>query len=357
MSDIDKYLKHLVDAGGSDLHLKVGHAPVFRVHGQLQEMKGRKLTADELQDIAEEIIPPRLAAEFEVIGGADFAYAAEGQGRFRVNVFHQRGNVGIVMRRVVPAPPVIESLHLPESVQRLASEPRGLVLVTGPTGSGKTTTCAAMINHINASRSCTIFTLEDPIEILHSDKKSLVSQREVGSDTESFRTGLKHAMRQDPDVIFVGEMRDPETVWAALAAAETGHFVLSTLHTTDAVETVNRIIEFFPAERQTQIRHSLAGALKGIVCQRLLRRQDGRGRVPAIEVLVANGRVYEAITEPEETRMIPEIIAEGDFYGMQTFDQHLLELFERGMISMDEAMHASSSPHDLKLAMRKAGVA
>ena len=357
MSDLDKYLKQLVESGGSDLHLKAGHAPVFRVHGELKELKAKKLSAEDIADIAEEIIPPRLAAEFEVIGGADFAYAAAGLGRFRVNVFHQRGATGLVMRRVVPAPPVIESLHLPEAVQRLASEPRGLVLVTGPTGSGKTTTCAAMINHINTTRSCMVVTLEDPIEILHSDKKALVNQREVGNDTESFRTGLKHAMRQDPDVIFVGEMRDPETVWAALAAAETGHFVLSTLHTTDAVETVNRIIEFFPAERQTQIRHSLAGALKGIVCQRLLQRADGRGRVPAIEVLVANGRVYEAITEPTETRMIPEIIAEGEFYGMQSFDQHLLEMFESGMISMEEAMHASSNPHDLRLAMRKAGVA
>jgi twitching motility protein PilT len=357
MSDIDRYLKHLVEAGGSDLHLKVGHSPVIRVHGDLQELKGKKLSADDLEEIAEDLVPARLAAEFEVIGGADFAYAAEGLGRFRVNVFHQRGAIGVVMRRVVPAPPVIESLHLPQAVSRLASEPRGLVLVTGPTGSGKTTTCAAMLNHINSNRSCTIVTLEDPIEILHTDKKALVNQREVGNDTESFRTGLKHAMRQDPDVIFVGEMRDPETVWAALAAAETGHFVLSTLHTTDAVETVNRIIEFFPAERQSQIRHSLAGALKGVVCQRLLQRADGKGRVPAIEVLVANGRVYEAITDPAETRMIPEIIAEGEFYGMQTFDQHLLDMFEAGMIAMDEAMHASSNPHDLKLAMRKAGVA
>jgi twitching motility protein PilT len=357
MSDIDRFLKHLVEAGGSDLHLKAGHAPVIRVNGELQELKGKKLTGDDLAEIADDLVPPRLAAEFEVIGGADFAYAADGLGRFRVNVFHQRGHTGVVMRRVVPAPPVIDSLHLPEAAARLGREARGLVLVTGPTGSGKTTTCAGMINQINTSRACTIVTLEDPIEILHTDKKALVNQREIGNDCESFRTGLKHAMRQDPDVIFVGEMRDPETVWAALAAAETGHFVISTLHTTDAVETVNRIIEFFPAERQTQIRHSLAGALKGIVCQRLLVRQDGRGRVPAVEVLVANGRIYEAITDPAETRMIPEIIAEGEFYGMQTFDQHLLELFEAGMVSMDDAMHASSNPHDLRLAMRKAGVA
>jgi twitching motility protein PilT len=213
-----------------------------------------------------------------------------------------------------------------------------------------------MLNHINTNRACSIVTLEDPIEILHGDKKALVNQREIGTDTESFRQGLRHAMRQDPDVIFVGEMRDPETVWAALAAAETGHFVLSTLHTTDAVETVNRIVEFFPPERQVQVRHSLAGALKGIICQRLLARKDGSGRIPAIEVLVANGRVYEAIVTPELTRSITDIIEESEFYGMQTFDQHLLEMYERGLISLEEAMHASTTPHDLQLAMRKAGV-
>jgi twitching motility protein PilT len=357
MSELDVYLKQLVEAAGSDLHLKVGHAPILRIHGDLQELEGEKLTAEQLEEIAEDVVPARLVAEYEVMGGADFAYAPEGLGRFRVNVYKQRGMVGVVMRRVVPAPPVIDSLQLPEGVSRLASEPRGLVLVTGPTGSGKTTTCAAMLNHINMTRSCMIVTLEDPIEILHSDKRSLVNQREVGSDTESFRQGLRHAMRQDPDVIFVGEMRDPETVWAALAAAETGHFVLSTLHTTDAVETVNRIIELFPSERQMQVRHSLAGALRGIVAQRLLQRKDGKGRIPAVEVLVATGRVYESIVDPHETRMIPEIIEEGEFYGMQTFDQHLLEMFDKGLVSMEEALHASTSPHDLRLAMRKAGIA
>jgi twitching motility protein PilT len=357
MSEIDRYLKELIQAGGSDLHLKVGHPPVFRVNGDLAETANTKLSAADLEEITDEVVPPRLIAELEVMGGTDFAYAPEGLGRFRVNVFKQRGMSGIVMRRVVPAPPVIESLQLPEAVSRLATEPRGLVLVTGPTGSGKTTTCAAMINHINTNRSCSIVTLEDPIEILHSDKKALVNQREIGTDTESFRQGLRHAMRQDPDVIFVGEMRDPETVWAALAAAETGHFVLSTLHTTDAVETVNRIVEFFPPERQLQVRHSLAGALKGIICQRLLQRKDGKGRLPAIEVLVANGRVYEAIVTPEETRNIPDIMEESAFYGMQTFDQHLLAMYESGLITLEEAMHSSTSPHDLQLAMRKAGVA
>jgi twitching motility protein PilT len=310
-----------------------------------------------METMAREIIPDTLVGMFEATGGCDFAHTVKGVGRFRVNVFRQRGVIGIVMRRTLPAPPVIDSLHLPEAVRRLASEPRGLVLVTGPSGSGKTTTCAAMINHINSTRACNIVSLEDPIEILHSDKKSLVSQREVGTDTESFAAGLRHAMREDPDVILVGEMRDPETVWAALAAAETGHFVISTLHTIDCQETVNRIIEFFPSERQRQIRHSLAGALKGIVAQRLLQRADEKGRVPAVEVLIATGRVYECIVDPDQTRMMLDIIKEGEFYGMQTFDHHLLKLYESNVITLDEALHAATSPHDLRLAMRKAGVA
>lgn len=357
MSNLKSYLKALVDAGGSDLHLKVGQPPVLRVHGELRVIELAKLTAKDLEAIATQIVPRNLADSLDRTGGADFAHNAVGLGRFRTNVFRQRGLFGVVMRRVLPAPPVLDSLHLSETVKRLASEPRGLVLVTGPTGSGKTTTCAAMINHINSSRPCTIVTLEDPIEILHADKKALVNQREIGTDTESFSAALRHVLRQDPDVIFVGEMRDPETVWAALAAAETGHLVISTLHTTDCQETVNRIVEFFPSERQRQIRHSLAGALVGIVSQRLVLRKDRKGRVPAIETLVANGRVFEAIVDPDQTNLIPDIIAEGEFYGMRTFDQHLLELYEGGTITMDDAMHASSSPHDLRLAMRKAGVA
>lgn len=357
MSDLKKYLEALVDAGGSDLHLKAGHPPVLRVHGELRTTKLAKLGPKDLDQLATAIVPPKLTASFEDSGGADFAYTVAGVGRFRVNVFRQRGVAGIVMRRVVPAPPALASLHLTEAVERLASEPRGLVLVTGPTGSGKTTTCAAMINHINTTRACAIVSLEDPIEILHSDKKALVNQREVGTDTESFHTGLRHVLRQDPDVIFVGEMRDPETVWAAIAAAETGHLVISTLHTTDAQETVNRIVEFFPSERQRQIRHSLSGALQGIVSQRLVPRADGKGRLPAVEILVANGRVQEAIVDPDETHTIPDIIAGGEFYGMQTFDQHLLELFESKAITLDDALHASTSPHDLRLAMRKVGAA
>ncbi|MGH2758780.1 MAG: type IV pilus twitching motility protein PilT [Actinomycetota bacterium] len=357
MSDLKTYLKALVDAGGSDLHLKAGHPPVLRIQGDLKVARFPKLAPKDTERIAKAMVPVGLQTFLETTGGADFAHDAPGLGRFRTNVFRQRGLFGVVMRRVLPAPPVLDSLHLPEAVKRLASEPRGLALVTGPTGSGKTTTCAAMINHINSSRACTVVTLEDPIEILHTDKKALINQREIGTDTESFHAGLRHVLRQDPDVIFVGEMRDPETVWAALASAETGHFVISTLHTIDAQETVNRIVEFFPSERQRQIRHSLAGALKGVVSQRLVVRKDGKGRLPAVEILITTGRVHEAIIDPDETRMIPEIIAEGDFYGMQTFDQHLLELFESDAITLEDALHTATSPHDLRLAMRKAGVA
>jgi twitching motility protein PilT len=357
LASLSAYLKELVGRGGSDLHVKVGHPPVIRVDGELHAAESKALTQLDTERMAREILSEAGAESLEKLGAADFAHFLPDVGRFRVNVFKQRGVIGIVFRHVLPTPPEFEELHLPPTVERISLEPRGLVLVCGPTGSGKTTTCAAMINHINTNRGCNIVTLEDPIEILHSDKRALVNQREVGIDTESFHAGLRHVLRQDPDVIFVGEMRDVETVWAALAAAETGHLVISTLHTIDAQETVNRIVEFFPEERHRQIRHSLASSLRGIVAQRLLPRKDGKGRVPAVEVLVANGRIHEAILDPEETRMITDIIAEGEFYGMQTFDQALLKMFEQNEITLDEALQAASNPHDLHLAMRKAGVA
>ena len=356
MADLSDFLRLLVEKRGSDLHLKVTQPPVLRINGVLTPSEYPKLTPPDLERLAHEILPEKLASELEEFGGADFAHSVPGLGRFRVNVFRQRGTVSMVFRRVLPAPPNIDALQIPAIIKRLAEEPRGLVLVTGPTGSGKTTTCAAMINHINAVRACNIVTLEDPIEILHADKKALINQREVGTDTESFAIGLRHAMRQDPDVIFLGEMRDPETVWAALAASETGHFVLSTLHTVDAAETINRIIEFFPAHQQKQVRHSLGGALRGIVSQRLLPTKDGQSRIPAIEVLVMNGRIYDCIVDPEETRNIPDIVAEGEFYGMQTFDQALMKLYTEDRITLDDAMHAASNPHDFRVELRKKGI-
>ena len=357
MATLNQYLKLVVDRGGSDLHLKAGHPPVIRVSGSLHPAEASVLKPQDIEKIARDIMPESTVASFENTGGADFAHYVQGLGRFRVNVFRQNGVVGIVMRYVLPAPAKFDVLNLPPAVPRIASEPRGLILVCGPTGSGKTTTCAAMLDHINTSRACNIVSLEDPIEILHTDKLALVNQREVGSDTDSFHTGLRHAMRQDPDVIFIGEMRDVETVWAALAASETGHLVISTLHTIDAMETVNRIVEFFPEERHRQVRHSLASALRGIVAQRLLPRKNGKGLIPAVEVLVMNGRVHEAILDPAETRTIPDIIAEGEFYGMQSFDQALLRMYEEELISLEDALNGATNPHDLHLAMRKAGVA
>jgi len=356
MPDLSDYLRLLVDKRGSDLHVKVAQPPVIRIHGELITSDYPKFTPEDTERMAHEILPEKLLGELEEFGGADFAHSIPGLGRFRVNVFRQRGSIGLVFRRVLPAPPVLDSLGVPDVLKRLAEEPRGLVLVTGPTGSGKTTTCAGMVNHINATRACHVVTLEDPIEILHADKKALIDQREIGTDCESFSTGLRHAMRQDPDVIFLGEMRDPETVWAALAASETGHFVMSTLHTVDAAETVNRIIEFFPAHQQMQVRNSLAGALQGIVSQRLLTRKDRKGLVPAIEVLVNTRRVHDCIVKPDETRYIPDIVAEGEFYGMQSFDQALMRLYQSDTVTLEDAMDAATSPHDFQLTLKKAGV-
>jgi twitching motility protein PilT len=304
------------------------------------------------------ILPPARAAEFRATHEADFALGLPGLGRFRVNVYRQRGNVAMVLRRVLPGIPGFEALGLPAVVQRLAEEPRGLVLVTGPTGSGKTTTIASMIDHINDRRAVNVVTIEDPIEVLHEDKRALVNQREIGSDTESFAEAMRRVLRQDPDVIFVGEMRDPETVWAGLAAAETGHLVLSTLHTSNAVETVNRIIDFFPPGQHRQVRLSLATCLRGVVSQRLLERADGRGRIPAVEVLVNTGRVFERIADPDVGGdSIEEIVAEGEYYGMQTFDQSLLALHRDGLVSLRDAMAVASHPHDLRIALQQAGLA
>jgi twitching motility protein PilT len=272
-----------------------------------------------------------------------------------VNVFRQRGSVSVVLRLVRVGSPSFDDLGLPPVVRDLADEPRGLVLVTGPTGSGKTTTLSAMIDHVNATRSCHIVTIEDPIEVIHPDQRAAVNQREVGVDTESFITAMRAAMRQDPDVILIGEMRDTETVQAALAAAETGHLVLSTLHTIDATETVNRIVDFFPPFQQQQVRVTLAGALKGVVCQRLVPRRGG-GRIPALEVCVNTGRVAERIIDSSKTYEIEEVVADGSFYGMQTFDQALVTLVKGGTITVEDALEAATSRHDFELALQQAGV-
>src|SRR5437868_7188264 len=345
VAEFNAWLGELAEGSGSDLHLKVAAPPKMREGGRLRRLERGALDSHETEALAREIIPEDRKAVFLGVGEVDFAYSLPGVGRFRVNVFKQRGSVSMVLRKLRYGGPTFEEIGLPPVVQRLAEEARGLVLVTGPTGSGKTTTLAAMIEYVNATRPVHIVTIEDPIEVLHHDQEASIDQREVGQDTESFISALRAALRQDPDVILIGEMRDTETVRAALQAAETGHLVLSTLHTVDATETVNRVIDFFPPYQQKQIRLALAARLRGIVCQRLVPTVDG-GRVPALEILVNTGRVAERIEDPDKTSEIKEVIKDGAFYGMVTFDQWLLRLIQEGTVSVADAMQAVSSRHD-----------
>ena len=353
---IEPLLRALVESGGSDLHCKVGSAPRVRIDGQLRALQWPSLTPEDTERMVAEVLRPDLAAEFARTNEADFGYGLSGLGRFRVNAFRARGTCGLVFRQVSMGGVGLADLGLPPVLASLAMEPRGLILVTGPTGSGKTTTLAGMVDHVNESRACHIVTIEDPIEVLHKDKMAIVNQREVRIDTDDFATGMRAAMRQDPDVILVGEMRDHETVKAALSAAATGHLVMSTLHTTDAAETVNRIVDFFPPHEQKQVRLALAGALRGIVCQRLVPRADGQGRCVVMEIALGTGRIADAIADPEKTDTIEDLVADGSYYGMQTFDQHLLTLVRDGVIHLADAMAASSHPHDLTVGLRRLGI-
>ena len=356
IADLDRLLTVLGDVDGSDLHVKAGAPPRMRVAGALKTVEGEpSFTADETQQIAEAMMTESVRQTFRERHEADFAYSVPGTGRFRVNAYYQRSSTALAIRRVRATPATAEELGLPQVVTQLAEEMRGLVLVTGPTGSGKTTTLAAMIDHINHLRSCHIVTIEDPVEVLHRDDLAAIDQREVGFDTDSFSSAMRVILRQDPDVILVGEMRDQETVAAALSAAETGHLVFSTLHTINATETINRIVDFFPPHQQSQIRLSLAGSLQGIVCQRLIPTVEGDSRVPALEVLVINGRIQQAIVDPLLTGDIESIVADGAYYGMVTFDQSLAELFGRGRITLAEAMATASNPHDLKVMLERQG--
>ena len=355
MVDIEELLRQLVATEGSDLHMKVGSPPMVRIDGSLRRLGDTILMPDDTARIAGFIMPPERRHSMEQQLEADFAYSLAGVGRFRVNVFHQRGSVSIVMQRVRVGSPSFEDLGLPPVVKYLSEASRGLVLVTGPTGSGKTTTLAAMIDHINNTKPIHILTLEDPIEVLHPDRMSSVNQREIGVDTDNYVVAMRAAMREDPDVILIGEMRDTETVSAALAAAETGHLVLSTLHTVDTTETVNRFVDFFPPYQQHQVRVSLAGSLRGVICQRLVVKRGG-GRLPALEAMVMNGRIAERILKSELTAEIQDIVAEGSFYGMQTFDQSLLQLVQRELVTIEDAMDASSKPHDFSLLLQHAGL-
>ena len=356
LRELEAWLRMVVERDASDLHLKVGVPPKIRDTGVLAPIPGSpELRPEHTAAIAEAIVPADRMARLREAGEVDFAYSVPGVGRFRVNAFRQRGSISLVLRKLRFGGPTFEEAHLPDVIRALAEEPRGLVLVTGPTGSGKTTTLAAMIEHLNHTRPCHIVTIEDPIEVLFDDDVASIDQREVGTDTESFLSALRAALRQDPDVILIGEMRDTETVRAALQAAETGHLVLSTLHTVDATETVNRVIDFFPAHQQGQIRLTLAGALRGIICQRLVPAVGG-GLLPAHEVLVNTGRIAERIADPERTAEIHDVIAEGEYYGMMTFDQCLLRLVGAGAVRVEDALAASSNPHDLQLQLQQAGI-
>jgi twitching motility protein PilT len=353
---INDLLKIATDHGASDLHLKVGSHPVIRVDGRLIPLADQKrLMQEDSIAMAFSIMSARQKQKFKDNFEIDMAYSVPGLGRFRCSVFQQRGTVGIVLRVIPVRILTIRDLLLPQVIEQIGAERRGLVLVTGTTGSGKSTTLAAVIDYINSTRTEHIMTIEDPIEFLHRDKKSLVNQREVEVDTRSFATALRSALRQDPDVVLVGEMRDYETIETALTAAETGHLVLSTLHTLDATETVNRIISVFPPHQQKQIRLQLAAVLKAVVSMRLVPRADGQGRVPAVEVLRSTAYIRDCIENKEKTKLIHDAIAAGTSqYGMQTFDQSLYRLYKTELISLEEALRQASNPDEFKL--RIAGI-
>jgi twitching motility protein PilT len=356
MIDVKQALRELVERGGSDLHLKVGAAPLFRVNGELAGAEGAEpLTAEDTDGALKQLLSDdakldEFAKEHEV----DFSFELPGVARYRINAFQQRGVISMACRAIPHKIGTIEELSLPDVVTELAEEERGIVLLTGTTGSGKSTTLAAMIDHMNYTKSRHIVTIEDPIEFVHSDKRSAINQREVGMDTASFKRALRRVLRQDPDVILIGEMRDEETVQAALSAAETGHLVLSTIHTVDASESINRMLDFFPPHQHQQARSMIAGTIKGVISQRLVPGAEG-GRVAVCEILRMTGRVRDMIVDPTQTGKLVEVIASGGYYGMQTFDQALFGHVKAGRVTFEDAMSVASSPHDFKLLMQADG--
>ena len=357
MLDLNDLLQFAVEHRGSDLHLKVGSPPHVRVDGHLMVTSFDAVTPADTDRIAFGIMPQDRAEEFTSTGETDFALSASGLGRFRVNVFRQRGSVGLVLRRVLPGMPSFETLGLPGVIPRLADETRGLILVTGPTGSGRTTTLASMVDHINATRSVNIVTIEDPIEVLHPDKMAIVNQRELGTDTKDYASAMRRMLRQDPDVIAIGELTDADTMWAAMSAASTGHLVLSTMATTRVAETLQRVVEFFPPSQHHQVRLTLASCLKGVVSQGLLERADGRGRVPAVEVLISTSRVFDHIVDPDATpTQLTGVITEGEYHGMQTFDQSLFGLYKNGLVSLRDVLAAATDPNEFRIALTTAGL-
>ena len=349
--ELNEILTVAVKARGSDIHIKSGLPPVVRIDGKLRPIPNApRMTPDQMQRIAFGIMNEKQKNTFGEKLEMDLSYGVPGLGRFRVSVYMQRGTIGMVFRAIPYNIPSLDSLNLPPVLKKLALEERGLILVTGTTGSGKSTTLAAIIDYVNEHRTCNVITVEDPVEYLHKDKKSIISQREIGFDTLSFANALRGALRQDPDVILVGEMRDMETIETALTAAETGHLVMSTLHTLDATETINRIIAVFPPFQQRQIRIQLSSVIKGVISQRLVPRADAKGRVPAVEVMIATNRIRECIDDKEKTKQIHDAIAQGYVsYGMQTFDQSLMQLYTKQLITYEEALRQSTNPDDFAL--------
>lgn len=346
--DLSIILDHMVLAKASDCYLKVGEKPLFRVHGDIRKSKFMPVTDEEMARFMEAVMTEFQRERFQKDPDLDLAYNTEGGNRFRINVFRQRGHVGMVIRLIPSENLSFDFLHLPPIVREFAELPRGLVIVSGATGSGKTTTQAAMIDHINNNFYKHIVTIEDPIEFIHYNKKSIINQREIGYDTNSFGDALKHVVRQSPDVILIGEMRDLETMLVALSAAQTGHLVISTLHNVDTTQTLDRIINYFPEYMRHQIRLELSLCLKGVICMRLIPRQDAKGRVPALEILRVTPLIRKLLLEGN-TKSVPDYIKEGREFGMQTFNQALLDLFREGAISYEEALQNSSNPEEFKL--------
>jgi twitching motility protein PilT len=352
--DPAELLRYAVERRASDVHIKAGNVPFIRVDGELLPTPFPEVGPTDARQLADALMPPHKAEEFSRTREADFAYTMAGVGRFRVNVLRQSDTVGLAIRWVSPEDLTLDDLALPDSIRDLADARRGLILVTGPTGAGKTTTIATLLGFINRTRRAHIVTIEDPIEVVFTDAMSVIRQREVGRDTESYGAALRQSLRQDPDVIFLGEIRDHETALAAIQAAQTGHLVMSTMHTIDASETISRIVEMFPPAQQQQMRVSVAGALRGVVSQRLLERADSHGRVPAVEIMRNTGRIYDRILDPQLEPSIHDVIAESRFDGMQTFDQSLLDLVREGLVTEEDARAVATNPHDFTLALATA---
>jgi len=348
--DYKSVLQQMVQHNASDLHLKVGRPPTLRIDGHMVSLELPALKQEDLRSLAEQIMAPKNIKEFSEQKESDFALAVPGIGRFRVNAYQQRGTIAYALRTVPFQAKTVSELNLPEVCERISLMPRGLILVTGITGSGKSTALASMLHYINQNRHANIITIEDPIEFLHRDIKSSINQREVGTDTNSFAQALRRVLRQDPDIILVGEIRDVDTLDTALKASETGHLVFSTLHTTDATQTINRILSFYPPHQQTEVRYMLSTALRAIISLRLVRRADKKGRVPAAEILVNTEAVRDQIRDMTKSLNIPQLIREGAVpYGMQSFDQSLMNWYQKGVISYDDALFAATNPAEFSL--------